>query len=151
MYMKHTRSAHMRSQVQFCLQWAEQMLQSTAPLRRRRPAALCLTATSSTNSSDLCTPANSHIMKLTEHELVDTSLAAREEQAHRPGRRRPSRNLSIPRGRCNYSECPAAAPNYKGPLPKRTHLLCPSCMDGTGAYYHLQCFHAVHRCALTKL
>lgn len=40
---------------------------------------------------------------------------------------------------CGYSECAME-------LPKRSQLRCLACNDGTGAYYHLQCFFSCHRC-----
>lgn len=141
------------SQVAFCQKWADDILQSCKPMRQRKPAALSISNTNSTNASALCTPASSHISRLAEHELVDMSYVARAAYAQkncRQGRRKPSRMLSVSKGTCHYQECPVLQKGYKGPLPKLTHYRCPSCKDGNGAFYHIGCFFHVHRCVLEK-
>lgn len=137
-------------QVKFCQSWAEQVLTMYPPLRRRSPVSLCIVRSQATNSSDLCTPANARVARLTEHELVDMSLAARAIAAKKKGPTRATRKLPLHQGVCAYVGCPAASKDYKGPLPKRSLNFCQSCNEGRGSYYHQQCFFAVHRCVVSK-
>lgn len=135
-------------QTKYCQAWADHVLSSSKPLRKRFPAALAIWATGSTNSAQMCTPASSRIARLTEHELVDLSTAVRQKQCGKRGRPRLTSRLSIPKGKCFYDKCPRAVENYLGPLPKRPATKCMSCNHGKGAYYHLSCFFCVHRCVL---
>lgn len=134
------------AQVNFCTLWAESVLASYVPLRKRRPASLCIAQMLSTNAAELCTPANARVARLTEHELTDMGMVAREETAKRRGPCRKTSKLSIHKGKCAYVCCPRAQDNYIGPLPVRPQLFCQSCNDGKGSYFHLKCFFAVHRC-----
>ena len=48
-------------------------------------------------------------------------------------------------GICNYDGCDQA-PARGGHAAVRPQLRCGSCKDGEGAYYHIPCFFATHRC-----
>lgn len=126
--------------------WAEHVLAGYVPLRKRKPAALCIAQRMSTNSSELCTPANARVARLTEHELVDMGLLVRDESAKKRGRTRKTSSLAIKKGKCGFGGCPRAMNNYIWALPVKSQLFCHACKDGKGSYYHLQCFFAVHRC-----
>ena len=52
----------------------------------------------------------------------------------------------IPNGACVFDECPIKLGDPDTELAKTTQLRCPSCAGGKGAFYHLPCFHACHRC-----
>lgn len=135
-------------QVQFCQQWADLVLTSKRAMRRRRPPSLCIMNTGSSNSAELCTPANARIARLTEHELVDVGMAVRKAEAGKRGRSRKTSALTIPKGVCHYDQCPLKVNKvYKGPLPKLSHFRCQSCKGGVGAY-HVECFFHVHRCVI---
>lgn len=137
------------TQVKYCLAWAQEILVNVKkPLRRRRPASLCIAQMQATNASELLSPVNTWHAKMTEHELVDMSFVAREQEAQRKhrGPKIKSSKLSIHKGVCAYQKCPVLDENYSGTLPKRPTTRCPSCQGGKGCYYHLPCFFSVHRC-----
>lgn len=135
-------------QTRYCQLWADFVLETYRPIRRKRPASLAIWKAEISNSGELCTPASSKIARLTEHELIDLSVSLRQAQCGKKGRPKLTKNLSIPKGKCHFSACPAAHAGYSGPLPKRPCTKCMSCCNGKGAYYHLQCFFRVHRCVL---
>ena len=65
---------------------------------------------------------------------VVRKLGFRTKQTHEG----PKKRKRIPNGECYYSGCKEDT--------KTTQLRCGSCRDGKGAYYHLPCFFATHRC-----
>ena len=78
-----------------------------------------------------------------EHELVDCGDAVRKlgfRTTKAP--QGPKKRKRIPNGTCNYADCPGV----EGGLKKTTQLRCGACKDGKGAFYHLPCFFACHRC-----
>ena len=104
-----------------------------------------------TNSAEFLSPASEHDQRRAEHELVDmgaVALALYEQDAaggsHGPRKQTVSLTTHVSRvspqkGVCAYSQCQIVKP-------KRPQNRCFACRDGRGAYYHLQCFFAVHRC-----
>ena len=50
----------------------------------------------------------------------------------------PKARKSIPNGPCHYAGCQEDT--------KTSQLRCNACKGGKGAFYHLPCFHASHRC-----
>ena len=79
-----------RAQVNFCLEWADARLRAVKPLRRRKPAALCVMQAAATNSAELLSPASKHLQQLAEHELVDMGMVAKELKAQQRGARGPA-------------------------------------------------------------
>ena len=118
-------------------------------MRHRTPPGLCLMRAQVTNTAEYCSPASAHLMSRTEHELVDcgTTIRALGFKTQK-GHEGPKKRKSVPNGPCCYEGCPRDEPGYNGPLPKRPQLLCQSCKDGHGAFYHLGCFFKVHRCCV---
>ena len=131
-----------RAKVAFSRQWADSVLRAAKPLRRRKPASLCVMETGATNSADMLSPASTFLQQLAEHELVDMGVVARKAKAAKRGARGPEkkRRVQTCRGACGYTGCPRTG------LPKRTQLRCGACNKGRGVYYHMGCFFKVHRC-----
>ena len=119
-------------------------------MRVRTPVAMCVAATEATNSADHLSPASAHAMRLAEHELVDMGYVTRMEGFRtKAALEGPKARKRVPNGRCNYSLCPKKVDpqSAKGrELAAEPQLRCGSCKDGHGAYYHLPCFFACHRC-----
>ena len=91
--------------------------------------------------------ASSHVQSRTEHELVDMGKVAATlaDSLRNAGSRGPAKQVArvkTQRGVCGLWVCRV----YAMELPKRSQLRCLACNDGTGAYYHLQCFFSCHRC-----
>ena len=140
-------------QVQFCLDWADNVLRTTCSMRRRRNQALgsvvwrnLSSLSSSASISPAATPAAARLV----HELVDMSMVARAEKAReeqtKRGRKTKSNQLSISKGKCAHEGCPTHVEGYAGPLPARTTTRCVGCKDGKGAFMHLPCFFDSHSC-----
>ena len=51
----------------------------------------------------------------------------------------------IPNGACAFDECPIRLGEATS-LSKTTQLRCAACKGGKGAFFHLPCFFASHRC-----
>ena len=96
-----------------------------------------------TNSAEYLSPASAYESKLAEHELVDMGNVTRQlgfrTKKAIAGRKR---RKSVPNGVCNHDGCEGKAKGWS----KRPQLRCCACKDGKGAYYHLACFFATHRC-----
>ena len=135
-----------RTKVDFCLDYAQEVFDRVAPMRRRTPVAMCVMRAGATNSADYLSPASAHAMKLAEHELVDMGAVVRKlgyrTQKKPEG---PKKRKRVPNGVCNYGGCPGADNGWA----KFPQLRCGSCKDGDGAFYHLPCFHATHRCTFS--
>ena len=64
-----------------------------------------------------------------------------------PGRGKKCKRVEVKRGVCAYEGCPLLC-GEPSLLPKRSPYRCGSCAAGAGAYYHLPCFFACHRCLM---
>ena len=117
------------------------MLRAAKPLRRRKPASLCVMEAGATNSADTLNPASAYLQQLAEHELVDMGIVALKQKAKARGSRGYASKQRAPRqkGVCGLHGC-------KITKPKRPQLRCCACNNGRGAYYHMECFFKVHRC-----
>ena len=113
------------------------MLERVAPLRRRKPAALCIMQTVSTNSGELLNPASAYAQRTAEHELVDMTEVAKGLFAAKKGRKDRKKRVCYQRGKCMHEGCTKKA---------RAKFRCPACGEGKGAFYHLPCFFKTHRC-----
>ena len=139
----HASLVSPRTQVSFNLAWADAVLLTGISLRMRKPAGLCVMQTAATNSAELLSPASKHLSRLAEHELVDMGQVARDLKEQQRGSRGPAKTkrVSTCKGVCAYAGC-------KIKKPKRPQLRCGACGGGGGAFYHLPCFFAVHRCCI---
>ena len=137
------KDRHLLSKVSFMQRWAQEQFDSRKPLRKRMPAGMCIRQAAATNTSTHANAASAHVMQRTEHELVDMgdvtrAMGFRTKQAHEG----PKKRKGIPHGKCHYVNCPTPA--------KSSQKRCQSCKGGTGAYYHLPCFFATHKCSFGR-
>ena len=134
-----------RTKAKFVLGYAQEVFDSVKPMRKRMPAGMCIMQAGATNSAEYCSPASVHVQKRTEHELVDCGRAVRSlgyrTQKAPEG---PKKRKRIPNGPCEWSlerngeQCQEDT--------KTSQLRCGPCNGGRGAFWHLACFHATHRC-----
>ena len=86
-----------------------------------------------------------HVQKRTEHELVDCGNAVRalgfRTQKAPEG---PKARKRIPNGPCAWSLARNGCQCEQDT--KTTQLRCGACNGGKGAFWHLPCFFATHRC-----
>ena len=136
----------MLTKVSFCKSWATDVFDRVAPMRKRTPVGMCIMQAGITNTADHVSPASAHGSSRAEHELVDCGHAVREQgfrtQKPHDG---PKKRKAVPYGKCSYAECPVRK-KKKTALNPTTQLRCMSCKDGKGAWYHVPCFFACHRC-----
>ena len=134
------------TKVNFALGWAQEIFDRTKPMRQRTTPGMCIMQAQALNSSEFCTPSSAHVMARTEHELCDMGVQTRNNGFRTCKKAQgPKKRKRIPNGECCYTGCPGE----EGGLAKTSQLFCPSCRaDGKGGYYHLGCFHRVHRCCV---
>ena len=131
--------------------WADIILNQSGTMRQRGVGGLSWRNLSSLGSTSIsfASPTSTQ-PRIVAHELVDTSIviraAALEKQKTKRGPKTKSENLCLRKGKCAYAECPVAQPGYTGLLVKRPTTRCNACKEGSGAYYHMPCFFAVHSC-----
>ena len=122
--------------------WATSVLNRVKPLRKRKPAGLCVMETVSTNSGDLLNPASAYAQHQAEHELVDMGQLAKVLFQAKKGRQSRKKRVFAKMGVCRFKDCPGPDKGWA----KRPTLRCGPCNKGKGAYYHLPCFFRTHRC-----
>ena len=130
---------HLLTKVSFVLAWAQEQFDHRTPARKRTPVGMCILQAAATNSADYANPASAHVMQRTEHELVNCGSVVRKlgfRTCKTP--QGPKKRKCIPNGACYYEGCQEDT--------KTTQLRCGSCKDGKGAFFHLPCFFATHRC-----
>ena len=123
----------------FVRKWASDVLDSSPRFRLRTSKGLCLMQ-GSTNNSTLTMNGSARLAARTEHQLEDAGQALRNQGFNLPGPDSPRK--PVPYGKCFYADCPWT----DTPGRKTTQKVCMSCKQGKGAYYHLECFFATHRC-----
>ena len=118
--------------------WAEEVLTTVRPFRSRIPKGICIVA--QPGNADLVSTGSASTNRLAEHELqnmgdVVRSMGYRTRAAHEG----PKKRRRIPNGKCFYGDdCRCAQ--------RTSQLHCRACNEGKGAYWHLPCFFATHRC-----
>ena len=90
-------------------------------------------------NADLLNPASASASRRAEHELTDMGAVARKLDMQAKQARKKTKPASVKVGQCGYAGCGISKP-------ARPQLRCGSCKDGKGAYYHMECFFATHRC-----
>ena len=133
------------TKAKFVLGYAQEVFDSIKPMRKRMPPGMCIMQAAASNSAEYCSPASAHVQKRTEHELVNCgdvvrALGYRTQKAPEG----PKARKRIPNGACEWSlqrnghKCQEKKPT--------SQLRCGACNSGEGAWWHVPCFFATHRC-----
>ena len=135
----------LRTKANYVLGYAQEVFDYIKPMRKRMPPGMCIMQAGVTNSGEYCSPASVHVQKRTEHELVDCGNAVRalgfRTQKAPEG---PKARKRIPNGPCQWSLARNGCKCEQDT--KTTQLRCGACNGGKGAFWHLPCFFATHRC-----
>ena len=142
------KEQHKLTKANFALGYATEVLERATTMRQRMPAGMCIMQAQMTNSAEYLSPASVCQSKVAEHELVDMGVVTRAQgYSTKKGRAGRKTRKSIPNGTCAYDGCPKAKGIAKAKSwAKRPQTRCQACHKGRGAYYHMPCFFATHRC-----